>query len=105
MREAGGEVKVIPLTHENQGAITIEHICINRGSTNENIREEMRVALKLAIKNDLTTRQRQVLLLYYNGMTQKEIANKLKISQQSVSCSLNAAHNNIKKNDKILKIC
>jgi len=50
---------------------------------------ELKIFLHQMIDECLTERQREVLLMYSNGMTQTEIADKLGVNQSSITKSLN----------------
>lgn len=55
-------------------------------------------ALRRAIEEELTPRQREVLLLYYfEGMLQPEIASHLGINKSSVSRTIKRARERLKK--------
>lgn len=59
-------------------------------------REKIRKIMARIIKNDLTVRQREIIVLYYyNGKGVNEIAQILKICPSSVSRTIKAARNKI----------
>lgn len=65
-------------------------------ATNERQVTILKKALADVIKNDLTTRQKQMIVLYYyEGMKMKEIAAMLEVDPTTVSRTLSRAMHNI----------
>lgn len=74
-------------------------------STNKNRIRMMKEAIHKAVKEDLTERQRELIIMYYlEGKTMPEIADELKINKSTVSRTINRAVNRIKKSKDIKKI-
>ena len=66
-------------------------------STNRESIEFAKRALKLAIKNELTPRQTQMLMLYYfEGLTMDAIASRLGVNKSTVSRQLATARKRLK---------
>jgi len=54
-----------------------------------NLKEELRIAFWRLVDTKLTKRQKEVIHLVANGLTQTEIARKLGVNQSSITKSLN----------------
>ncbi len=105
MTRGGGEVSVIHITEGNQDKVTLEALTYKSGRTNQKQLENIKHALGSAMKSDLTDRQRDILLKYYGGMTQEEIAQELNISQQSTGKSIKQSMEKLKNNKNIKELC
>lgn len=65
----------------------------------------MKEAMHHALKNGITTRQREILVMYYyDNKTMPEIAKELGIAKQNVSKSIKRAIANIKKEQNIKQL-
>ncbi len=64
--------------------------------TNNLIIEKVKHAMNEIIKNDLTKRQKQIIVMYYyKDMKMQDIADELNINVSTVSRTLNRARNSI----------
>lgn len=69
--------------------------CAN-GQTNERLRASLKRALKYVVENEISERQREMILLYYyRGMNMPEIARHLGLNKSTVSRTLSRARYNI----------
>ncbi len=69
---------------------------ITNAETNSARIQQMKRALSKVIQQDLTARQRQVILLYYyEGLTMSEIARQLGIDPSTVSRTVSRGRRNI----------
>lgn len=76
---------------------------LNPGTTNRRILTAFHHILNTVIEQELTPRQREIVLLYYfDGMTMREISVKLGVSLPSVSRTLHRGKNKIRSS---LKYC
>lgn len=66
--------------------------CLNLAEYNEellDLKDQLSLAFWRIVDTQLTPRQREVLRLYANGLTQIEIAKILKVNQSSITKSIN----------------
>lgn len=73
----------------------------NADETNAELLERMKCALRVAVENDLSDRQREVVtMFFFENMKNKEIAKALGISKSTVSRHLSRAIEILKKSLK-----
>lgn len=66
------------------------------GETNEQLRTSLKRALKYVIENEITERQREMILMYYyENLNIPEIARRLEVNKSTVSRTLSRARYNI----------
>ena len=96
---AGGVIMRIDKIHFNkENENVISYLVANRGGTNRAERERMKRILFRAIKNELTDRQRDCIVMYYlDGMKMKDIAQALHLSKSTVTRHIQSATRKLRK--------
>jgi len=97
-------VKSIPVTIEKLDVLYLSsEMYLKRISfTNSSQIRKMKRAMYRAIENDLTSRQQEIVVMYYfRGMTMSKIAGKLNVNKSTVSRTLKRAKKRLKNSGRI----
>lgn len=82
---------LLHLNSTNENRYNMMGCAFKNGSTNRSELKKMSVFLNEIIKETLTDKQRTYLLLYVNGMQQKQIAHRFGVSESTVCRHIKAA--------------